>query len=258
MPNYDDPSFSQQDSSQINYQCICPVHVSGEHCQQSRYPMGYCLNGGSLISMNNQTIKQCLCTQGYQGHHCEDNIDNCINIDCSQHGVCQDGINNYTCSCFEGFYGDLCEEKSVETVLLQVASKSFATVAILLIAGIAGLVVASDIHTYLTRKKQKSPYNLSKIPRATSELFENSVLLLGFGDAPIEMTDLSTIDKEKKPITTTATAAAAATTVAKQRTKNIKKQARYKHISQRRYTRTLERPLSKRSLLSNPSYETIL
>jgi hypothetical protein len=253
IPNYDDPSYSHKESSQINYQCICPVRIFGEHCEHSQYPLGYCFNGGSLIStfdnIKNKSIEQCLCVQGFQGHHCENNIDDCINIDCSKHGICQDGINTYTCSCFDGFYGDQCQEKNVETILLQVASKSFATVAILLIASIVGLVVASDIHTYVTRKKQKSFYELTKLPRATSEIFENSVLLLGFGDAPIEMSDLSTINGERKTITTTTM---------KQRPKKIRKQSTYKQISERRYARTLERPPSKRSLLSNRSYETIL
>jgi hypothetical protein len=254
-PDYDNPSYSQQESSQINYHCICPARISGEHCDQLQYPFGYCINNGSLISIfdnfNNKSIEKCLCAQGFQGIHCEDNTDDCINIDCSNHGVCKDGINTYSCSCFSGFYGDQCEQKNVETVVLQVASKSFATIAILLIAGIAGLVVASDIHTYLTRKKQKSSNRLSKLPRATSELFENSVLLLGFGDAPIEMSDLSTIDRKRKTSTTSTI---------KQRPKDIRKQSSYKRISERRYRyiKTLEKPSSKRSLFSNPAYETIL
>jgi hypothetical protein len=251
IPDYNNPFYSQQESSQINYHCICPARISGSHCEQLEYPFGYCINGGNLISTFNElnkSIEKCLCTKGFQGSHCEDNINDCINIDCSKHGLCRDGINTYSCSCFSGFYGDQCEEKNVETVLLQVASKSFATLAILLIAGIAGLVVASDIHTYLTRKKQKSSHQLSKLPRATSELFENSVLLLGFGDAPIEMSDLSTIDREKKIL------------AMKQRPKDLRKQSGYKRVSERRYryAKTLEKPLSKRSLLSNPAYETIL
>jgi hypothetical protein len=183
-------SYSHQESSQINYHCICPNHISGDHCQHSQYPFGYCINGGNLISpfdnLNNKLIEQCLCTQGFQGHHCEDNIGDCINIRCSNHGICQDGINTYSFSCFDGFYRNQCEQTNIEAMSLQVASKSFATVAILLIASIAGLFFASDIHAYLTRKKRKISYRLTKLPRASLEIFENSVLLLGFGDAPID------------------------------------------------------------------------
>jgi hypothetical protein len=249
VPDYDSPSYSQQESSQINYQCICPIDISGEHCQYSQYPYGYCINNGSLISTfddsNNQSIKTCLCAPGFQGQHCQENIDDCINIHCSNHGICQDEISSYSCLCFNGFYGSECEQKNVETVLLQVVSKSFATVAILLIAAIAGLFVASDIHTYLTREKQKPPQRLNRLPRVTSELFENSVLLLGFGDAPIEMNDLSAADRSRA-------------STAKQRAKKMRTKATYHRLEERRYTKTSEKPPSKRPLLSNRSYETIL
>jgi hypothetical protein len=250
VPNYNDPSFSQRDSSQINYQCICPARTSGEHCQYSQYPIGYCINGGTLLSSldsTNETIVTCLCAPGFQGEHCEDNTDDCLNVHCSNHGICQDGIQTYSCSCFEGFYGSQCEQRTVETVVLQVASKSFASIAILVIAGIAGLIVASDIHTYLTRK-QNTSHRLGKPPRATSEVFENSVLLLAFGDAPIEMSDLSTVDRPKKLSAATA----------KRPAKKTKNQAGYQQISERRYTKTLEKPLSKPRSSSNSSYETIL
>jgi hypothetical protein len=247
VPNYDDPSFSQKDSSPINYHCTCPPRTLGEHCQYLQYPTGYCINGGTLhssLDSNNETIETCVCLPGFQGEHCEDNIDDCLKIQCSHHGICQDGIQSYTCSCFDGFYGSLCEQRTVETVVLQVASKSFATIAILVIASIAGLIVASDVHTYLTRKENK-PRRLDKLPRATSEVFENSVLLLGFGDAPIELTDLSTVNHSRKKF------------VPKRISKKMKKEVRYHSLTERRYTRTLERPSSKHRLSSRTSYETI-
>lgn len=248
-PNYDDPSYSPKESSSVNYECICPKYFFGPNCEESQYQMGYCINDGLLVERINpksqQTIEECLCPTGYNGTHCEINIDDCINIDCSRHGICVDGISNYTCSCFEGFYGSYCEQTHIETVLLQVASKSFASVAIMLIASIAGLVVASDIHTYLTRKKTKPISRIStKRPRGTSELFENSILLLGFGEAPIEMTDLSTVDRVPSLI--------------KQPPRQRKPHSRYQHIANKKQTRTANKSSSKRSFLSNPSYETIM
>jgi hypothetical protein len=250
-PDYDNPSYDPQASSQINYHCICPLHMLGEHCQHSQYPTGYCINGGSLVhtfNSNNKPIVLCSCARGFQGVHCENNIDDCVGIHCSNHGICQDEVNTYTCSCFDGYYGDKCEQKNVETVLLQVASKSFATVAILLIASIAGLFVASDIHTYLTREKQTVHDKVPRIPRAKSELFENSVLLLGFGDAPIEMNDLSIIDRGRKPTTTTA----------KQRPINRRKKISYQQLPKTKHMKKSQKPSTKSFLLSNPSYETIL
>jgi hypothetical protein len=251
IPDYDNPSYSPQESSEINYQCICPLYISGEHCQYSKYPFGYCINSGTLIytlDANNKSIEKCLCASGFQGHHCENNIDDCIGIRCSNHGICQDRINAYTCSCFDGFYGNECEQKNVQTVLLQVASKSFATVAILLIAGIAGLVVASDIHTYLTRKKETTHRRVYQFPRATSELFENSVLLLGFGDAPIEMRDLSTVNRGRKR----------KTMAMRQHKVNKRRQTSYQQLPTRKYKRTVQKTLPRDYLLSNPTDETIL
>lgn len=36
-------------------------------------------------------------------------IDYCINVTCKNGGSCVDGLNNYTCSCVDGFQGDHCE-----------------------------------------------------------------------------------------------------------------------------------------------------
>jgi len=250
IPDYDNPSYSHQESSEINYQCICPLYTSGEHCQYSKYPSGYCVNSGTLIytlDTNNKSIETCLCAPGFQGHHCENNIDDCIGIRCSNHGICQDRINAYTCSCFDGFYGNQCEQTNVQTVLLQVASKSFATVAILIIASIAGLVVASDIHTYLTRKKETTHHRVHEIPRAKSELFENSVLLLGFGDAPIEMRDLSTVNRGRRR-----------TTAMRRHTVNKRRKTSYQKVPTRKYKRTVQKTLPRDHLLSNTADETIL
>ena len=201
MPDYNDPSYPYHEVAHIGYRCACPLHITGEHCQYLQYPLGYCLNGGTLIQVkvtNNQSTEQCLCPPGFRGHHCEENIDDCVNVDCSNRGFCEDGIETHKCSCFDGYYGENCERATVETVLIKVVRRSFGIVAILLIISICGLVVASDIHTYMTRKQQQRSV-LNQIPRVTSELFENSVLLLGFSDAPIEMNDLSAIAGRRKP-----------------------------------------------------------
>ena len=200
FPNYNDPLYIPSESGHVGYKCQCPIHSFGEHCQYSEYPLGYCLNGGTLFQLIdplNRTLEQCICTMGFLGKHCEENIDNCIGVTCSDHGVCEDGIETYKCTCFDGFYGFHCERSNVQAILLRAASRSFGVIAILLIASIAGLVVASDIHTYLTRKQQRLDL-LKRIPRVTSELFENSVLLLGFSDAPMELNDLSNAERQGK------------------------------------------------------------
>lgn len=189
-PNYDDPASSNHPPAEINYKCLCPSDASGEHCQYLRYPFGYCVNGGSLIEAldrNKRPIKVCACPSGFRGEHCEENINDCSGITCSSRGICQDAINNYTCICFDGFYGDLCQETKTETMLLQVVSKSFAVVAILLIASIAGLVVASDVHTYLTRKSTRDEQRST----ARSNVIEHSVRLLDSDEIGIELENFS-------------------------------------------------------------------
>jgi hypothetical protein len=199
-PNYDDALPNHQQPSEINYKCLCPVDTSGEHCQYLQYPFGYCLNGGSLIDsidVNNRPIKVCLCVQGFQGDHCEENVNDCLDIVCSNHGMCQDAINNFTCACFVGFYGNQCEEASIEIVLLQVVSKSFAIVAVMLIAGIAVLVVASDIHTYATSRKPREK-RLSIRRPIHSQLLNDSTFTFESNDVQIEMTDLPSGHSRRK------------------------------------------------------------
>jgi len=250
MPDYDDRSYTYTEIGHVGFKCDCPLHVSGDYCQYLQYPLGYCLNGGTLFQINdryNKSIEKCICPIGFSGENCEENIDNCIGIDCSDHGICEDGIEIYKCSCFDGYYGFNCERTNVQTVLLQAASRSFGVVAILLIASIAGLVVASDIHTYLTRKKQENSL-LNQIPRrVTSELFENSVLLLGFRDAPIEMNDLSNVGTKKKLVT-----------LKQRQTKRTTRNRRpvgYRQFVRRRPLTPFSKTSSRRYLVSN---QTIL
>ncbi|CAF1225320.1 unnamed protein product [Adineta ricciae] len=195
MPDFNDTSYSSIKIGQISYKCNCPSHTTGEHCEISQYPLGYCLNGGTLLQIYdrfNKSVEKCLCAADFYGTFCDQYVDNCVGVTCSNHGICIDDIESHKCSCFDGFYGAACERKRIQTVILQAATRSFGIIAILLISAIACLVVASDIHTYVMRKQQRKLL-LEKAPRVTSEILENSVLLLGFGDAPIEMNDLTNI-----------------------------------------------------------------
>ena len=40
-------------------------------------------------------------------------LDECLGITCRNGGTCQDGVNEYTCRCAEGYEGDFCEIGSV-------------------------------------------------------------------------------------------------------------------------------------------------
>ena len=41
------------------------------------------------------------------------NIDDCVGKTCSGHGVCEDGVNDYTCKCIDGYEGKDCDSKYV-------------------------------------------------------------------------------------------------------------------------------------------------
>ena len=132
-PNYNNLAYPPVE---INYNCLCPPDVSGEHFQYLRYPFGYCINGGTLIEAvdrHQRPIIVCASPMGFRGDHCEENGNDCAGIVCPKRGICQDAINNGACACFHGFNGDHCQETETETILLQVVSKSFAVVASLLV-----------------------------------------------------------------------------------------------------------------------------
>ncbi|XP_060601390.1 sushi, nidogen and EGF-like domain-containing protein 1 [Ruditapes philippinarum] len=56
----------------------------------------------------------CNCTDsGFTGCYCETNIDDCDPNPCLNGGTCIDGVNNYTCTCVDGWSGRNCEESNV-------------------------------------------------------------------------------------------------------------------------------------------------
>ena len=44
-----------------------------------------------------------------KGHPVDQNIDNCVNHQCVNGGVCVDGVNAYSCTCPMGFSGEFCQ-----------------------------------------------------------------------------------------------------------------------------------------------------
>ncbi|CAF1343365.1 unnamed protein product [Rotaria magnacalcarata] len=248
IPDYDKESSYEQ-STEINYQCSCPLDISGDHCQYLKYSFHFCTNGGTSIEvfdLNNKKSKQCLCPEGFQGDFCEDNIDDCANIKCSHHGICQDDMNSYKCLCFDGYYGNQCEERSVQIVLFEIVTKSFAFVAILLIISIACLAIASDIHTYLTRSKQVRKHRSNKIRRTASIEFENSTSLLDVSNALIEMNDSSTMERSRKSRSL------------KRCSKYLRNPYGYQRIPISKRIKTPKQQLSKHYISLDPIDETIL
>merc|ERR1712196_415761 len=46
---------------------------------------------------------------GFFGPNCEGDTDYCDGVTCQNGGTCEDGINDYSCTCADGFTGALCE-----------------------------------------------------------------------------------------------------------------------------------------------------
>ena len=51
----------------------------------------------------------CICNSGFHGKNCEENIDDCINVECKNNAACVDQDNGFQCICPEGFTGKKCE-----------------------------------------------------------------------------------------------------------------------------------------------------
>lgn len=68
----------------------------------------------SAIKTFLQSLASCVCPRGFAGVYCEQDIDDCVDHRCSEHGVCLDQQNNYTCLCLPGFEGRFCQMETNE------------------------------------------------------------------------------------------------------------------------------------------------
>ncbi|XP_019619554.1 PREDICTED: fibropellin-1-like [Branchiostoma belcheri] len=71
-----------------------------------------CANGG--ICNDGVDSYTCTCAPGYEGDHCETDTDECSSDPCENGGICNDGVDSYTCTCAPGYEGDHCETDTDE------------------------------------------------------------------------------------------------------------------------------------------------
>ena len=66
-----------------------------------------CQNGATCTDKVNDY--ECTCKDGFKGKNCEINIDDCNPDPCKNGAACLDGVNDYTCECHPGWSGKDCE-----------------------------------------------------------------------------------------------------------------------------------------------------
>jgi hypothetical protein len=91
----------------------------------------------------------CQCAPGWKDNRCQTKINYCENITCSNNGVCQPLLLNYSCKCVSDNYsGRHCEITATKIIIYKIVSKSFAYVAIIAMISVAMFVVIMDILKY--------------------------------------------------------------------------------------------------------------
>ena len=67
------------------------------------------VNCGNGRCVDGADSSTCTCDQGFTGEMCQTNIDDCVGVNCSGNGRCVDGVDSFTCNCSAGFSGRLCD-----------------------------------------------------------------------------------------------------------------------------------------------------
>jgi hypothetical protein len=112
---------------------------------------GTCIAVNSTVASNNGSDFKCDCVEGYHGIYCQLDIDLCDNITCENGGMCQTIDFMWKCTCLDSayYYGVYCQLKTNKLVVLQVLSKSFASIAIATIITTCSFIVVMDILKYI-------------------------------------------------------------------------------------------------------------
>ena len=92
----------------------------------------------------------CSCTTGWEGRHCEKQVNYCENVTCLNNGICRPLLVGYQCECLSGMYSGLyCEYTATSILIRQYASKSFASVAIIMMSSVVIFVITLDVLRYI-------------------------------------------------------------------------------------------------------------
>ena len=101
--------------------------------------LGTCLN-------QSNTEFLCICVADWMGIHCETIVNYCQNITCQNNGVCRSLFGDYKCECLgDSYSGRHCEITKNTIYILQIVSKSFASIAIIFIISVFVFVGTLDV-----------------------------------------------------------------------------------------------------------------
>ncbi|CAH0559053.1 unnamed protein product [Brassicogethes aeneus] len=100
---------------QGHFSCICHPDFTGKTCDidmstQTLCQPRECFNGALCEVSQTTGVASCICEPGFIGEKCEINVDECASNPCVNGGICNDGINNFTCDCTNtGYHGRMCQ-----------------------------------------------------------------------------------------------------------------------------------------------------
>ncbi|XP_062121853.1 protein crumbs isoform X5 [Drosophila sulfurigaster albostrigata] len=104
-----------RENARGEYQCICDVNHSGDHCETevNVHPLcqaSPCLNNGACVVLAGSSSPICECKKGYTGVRCEIDMDECASQPCQNNGSCIDRNNGFSCDCSgTGYTGPFCQ-----------------------------------------------------------------------------------------------------------------------------------------------------
>ena len=95
----------------IGFVCVCPPGLNLNtflSCRKDDFCRSNpCMKGAACTDGVNQY--SCSCTNGYSGSNCHININDCSPTPCLNGGVCSDGVSDVTCSCLSPRTGKFCQ-----------------------------------------------------------------------------------------------------------------------------------------------------
>ena len=102
-------NFGECVNKNSNFQCVCPVNVTGLLCETDTFDncISSPCNGTNRTCVDNYGSHECQCPADYTGKSCEVKIDNCVDGNCDLDGTetCANESDSYICNCKSGYTG---------------------------------------------------------------------------------------------------------------------------------------------------------